>query len=114
MLKNRIILVTVSAIIVALIFLLPKAVVENESELKKADSATAKQTAAEAQPHATLTAEAKRAIEKVRAAYAHSSSTEKNAIFADSLQNLYAKAGMFDSAAWFGKEAATFFNTTKS
>src|SRR5438046_2849583 len=114
MLKTRIILVTVSAIIVALIFLLPKAVVENESELKKTDSASTKHSTAEAQPHATLTAEVKQAIEKVKAAYALSSSTEKNAIFADSLQNLYAKAGMFDSAAWYGKEAATFFNTTKS
>ncbi len=39
---------------------------------------------------------------------------EKNAIFADSLQSLFAQAGQFDSAAEYGVKAATFFNTTKS
>jgi tetratricopeptide (TPR) repeat protein len=114
MLKTRIILVTVSAIIIALIFMLPKAVVENESEMKGADTSAAKHATASAQPHSTISPEQSNLIKEVRAAMALSSSTEKNAIFADSLQNLYAKAGMFDSAAWFGKEAATFFNTTKS
>jgi predicted Zn-dependent protease len=92
--------------------MLPKAVVENESEMKNADTTSANPTMA--QGHSTVSTQEKRLISKVRAALSHSSSTEKNAIFADSLQNLYAKAGMFDSAAWFGKEAATFFNTTKS
>ncbi len=104
-------MVAASAIIVALIFMLPKSVVENESEMKGNDS-TAKTPAA--QNHSTVSVQEKKLISEVRAAMAQSSSNEKNAIFADSLQNLYAKAGMFDSAAWFGKEAATFFNTTKS
>ena len=39
---------------------------------------------------------------------------EKNAIFADSLANLYQSAGKFDSAAWFAEEASKFFNTTES
>jgi Flp pilus assembly protein TadD len=39
---------------------------------------------------------------------------EKNAIFADSLANLYGEAGKFDSAAWFAEEASKFFNTTES
>ena len=112
MLKTRIILVAVSAIIVALIFMLPKSVVENESELKSADTTSSKNSSA--QNHSTVSLQEKRLINEVRAEFAQSSSNEKNAIFADSLQNLYAKAGMFDSAAWFGKEAATFFNTTKS
>ncbi len=41
-------------------------------------------------------------------------SKEKNAIFADSLANLYQVAGKFDSAAWFAEEASKFFNTTES
>lgn len=114
MLKTRIILIAVSAILVALIFMLPKAVVENESEMKSADASASKPSATTAQPHSTVGAEQRRLIRELRASLARSSSTEKNAIFADSLQNLYAQAGMFDSAAWFGKEAATFFNTTKS
>lgn len=114
MLKTRLILVLVSAILIVLIFMLPKAVVENESELKSGDTASASMKTPGTQGHAAVSAEEKKLISELRAALAKSSSNEKNAIFADSLQNLYAKAGMFDSAAWFGKEAATFFNTTES
>jgi tetratricopeptide (TPR) repeat protein len=39
---------------------------------------------------------------------------QKNAIFADSLRNLYAQAGKFDSSAWYAEQAATFFNTKES
>src|SRR5258708_3948134 len=42
MLKTRIILIVASAVVVWLIFLLPKAVVENENQLKPVDSASAK------------------------------------------------------------------------
>src|SRR6185369_2375167 len=53
-------------------------------------------------------------IKTVKAARLSSSSKEKNAIFADSLQSLYTQAGQFDSAAMYGAEAATFFKTTES
>ena len=113
MLKNRIILVVASAIIVWLIFLLPKAVVENESQMKTADSSSNKKNAAMPQGHSEVAPELTSAIKATRLAF-QNSSDKKNAIFADSLQNLYAKAGQFDSAAWFAEKAATFFNTPES
>jgi Flp pilus assembly protein TadD len=50
----------------------------------------------------------------MKMARSSTSPNEKNAIFADSLQSLYTQAGQFDSAARYGAEAATFFNTTES
>jgi len=113
MLKTRIILVAASAIVIWLIFLLPKAVVENESQLKSGDS-TSSHKVAPAKGHSEIPATIKASIKAVKAARLSTSSNEKNAIFADSLQSLYYQAGQFDSAAMYGAEAATFFNTTES
>lgn len=107
MVKTRIILVVVAAILVAVIFLLPKSVVENESQLKEA--APEAPTGHAAVPE-TLTS----TIQAVRTQFGQNQSNQKNAIFADSLRTLYTQAGQFDSAAWFAEEAATFFNTTES
>jgi outer membrane protein len=109
MLKTRIILVLVAAALIWLIFLLPKAVVENESQLKE-DAAITTTPGAHTEVPATLSA----AIRSVKAGYEEGSANQKNAIFADSLRTLYTQAGQFDSAAWFAEKAATFFNTTAS
>lgn len=109
MLKTRIILVSVAALLVVLIFMLPKSVVENESQLKEAAPEEVAQAGHAAVP-ATLSA----TIKSIRAQFQSNSSNQKNAIFADSLRTLYTQAGQFDSAAWFAEEAATFFNTTES
>jgi outer membrane protein len=109
MLKTRIILVAVAALLVWLIFLLPKSVVENESQLKEATPEEAQGSSHSAVP-ATLSA----TIKSVRAQFQSNSPNQKNAIFADSLRTLYTQAGQFDSAAWFAEQAATFFNTTES
>jgi tetratricopeptide (TPR) repeat protein len=114
MLKTRIILVVASAIVIWLVFLLPKAVVENESQLKSADSTSSHKGPAPAQGHREVSSAITASIKAVKAEIAASSSQEKNAIFADSLQSLYAQAGQFDSAAVYGAKAATFFNTTES
>lgn len=110
MLKTRIILIVACAIVIWLIFLLPKAVVENENQMAApADSA--------AQPggaHSTTSKALTEKIEATRAQYRANLSNEKNAIFADSLNGLYTQAGQFDSAAWYSERAATFFNTTES
>src|SRR5436305_9040047 len=98
MLKTRIILVAASAIVIWLIFLLPKAVVENESQLKSGDS-TSSHKVAPAKGHSEIPATIKASIKAVKAARLSTSSNEKNAIFADSLQSLYYQAGQFDSAA---------------
>jgi len=113
MLRTRIILIVASAIVVWLIFLLPKAVVENESQLKQADSTASKKTSTTPSSHTSVAPALTSSIKAVRAAF-QNSSNEKNAIFADSLQSLYTQSGQFDSAAWFGERAATFFNTTES
>ena len=113
MLKTRIILIAASAIVIWLIFLLPKAVVENEDQLKN-DSATAKKNAEPIKGHNSIPTEITGAIKSMKAAMASNPSKEKNAIFADSLQSLYTKAGQFDSAAMYGETAASFFNTTES
>lgn len=109
MLKTRIILVLVAAALIWLIFLLPKSVVENESQLKE-DAAATNTPGAHTEIPATLSA----AIRSVKAGYEEGTANQKNAIFADSLRTLYTQAGQFDSAAWFAEKAATFFNTTES
>ena len=114
MLKTRIILVVASAIVIWLIFLLPKAVVENESQLKSADSTSSHKNAISSKGHSEIPAILTTLIKAVKAARSSTSSQEKNAIFADSLQRLYSQAGQFDSAAMYGAEAATFFNNTES
>ncbi len=110
MLKTRIILIVVAAALVWLIFLLPKAVVENESQLKEDAPAEATSTAG----HSEIPANLSESIKNIRSQYVQGSKNEKNAIFADSLRNLYTQAGQFDSAAWYAEQAATFFNTTES
>jgi tetratricopeptide (TPR) repeat protein len=113
MLKTRIILVAASAIVIWLIFLLPKAVVENDSQLKSVDSTQSGQ-AIPSSGHSDVPITLINSIKTLRAQYLPGSSNQKNAIFADSLRSLYTQAGQFDSAAWYGEQAATFFNTTES
>jgi tetratricopeptide (TPR) repeat protein len=110
MLKTRIILVLVAASLVWLIFLLPKAVVENESQLKEEVPAESSAPAA----HSEIPANLSGSIKNIRSQYVQGGTNQKNAIFADSLRSLYFQAGQFDSAAWFAEQAATFFNTTES
>ncbi|MBL7873311.1 MAG: tetratricopeptide repeat protein [Cyclobacteriaceae bacterium] len=109
MLKTRIILVIAGALIVWLIFLLPKGVVENESQLKE-DALPANSSAGHTEVPKTLSTN----IKAVRALYLKGATNQKNAIFADSLRTLYTQSGQFDSAAWFAEKAATFFNTLES
>jgi len=110
MLRTRIILFLAAALVVWLIFLLPKAVVENENQLKEDASAQPASAAGHSEVPATLSAN----IKSVRAQFIKSATSQKNAIFADSLRTLYTQSGQFDSAAWFAEQAATFFNTTES
>ena len=111
MLKTRILLIAVSALVIWLIFLLPKVVVENDSEMTtQAKDSVRKQTAM----HNDVPAELAKSIQNIRAQYLEGSEKEKNAIFADSLANLYQQAGKFDSAARFEEESTKFFNTPES
>jgi tetratricopeptide (TPR) repeat protein len=108
--KTRIILVVVTIGLVWLIYLLPKVVVENESQLKEEAAVATNAPGA----HTEIPADIAGAIRGVRGQFTDGASNQKNAIFADSLRKLYTEAGQFDSAAWFAAQAATFFNTTES
>ena len=116
MLKTRILLVVGCAIIIGLIFLLPKVVVENESALQESRSDSSSHIAPNntADSHLGAPKETLDAIRSLRGQISPSWSKEKNAIFADSLAKLYQVAGKFDSAGWFSEEAAKFFNTVES
>ncbi len=109
MLKTRILLVAISGIIIWLLFLLPKVVVNNEDETLASDSTSQATVVHEEVPEAV-----QKQIGQLRASLSEGIEKEKSAIFADSLADLYLKAGKFDSAGWFSEKAATFFNTTES
>ena len=109
MLKTRIILVVVSAIVVWLLFLLPKVVVENEDQMKSGGEMVESED-----PHTTTPVALRQSINSLNAQYLEVSGNEKSAIFADSLANLYNQAGQFDSAAWFAEKAASFFKNKES
>jgi outer membrane protein len=113
MLKTRIILIAACAIIIWLIFLLPKAVVENESQLKAVDSTNSSKEVTTT-GHSSMPVALTNSIKSLRAQYLQGSPNQKNAIFADSLRSLYTQAGQFDSAAWYAEQSATFFKTTES
>ena len=110
MLKTRIILIVVSAVVILGLYMLPKVVVENDDQLSQAVDSVGMPS----DPHAATPKELVDQISNIRRAYLNSSENQKKAIFADSLADLYAKAGKFDSAGWFAEEAAQFFNNEKS
>jgi tetratricopeptide (TPR) repeat protein len=111
MLKTRILLVVGSIIVIWLIFLLPKVVVDNESVLDEDAEESPPQTS---EVHTQVPPEIQEAIHRLRDQMRERLPKEKNAIFADSLANLYTDAGKFDSAAWFAEEASKFFKTAES
>jgi len=105
-------MVVVSAVVIWLIFLLPKVVVHNEDEVAPTNSDSSsvrKNDVHNTAPEAVLAR-----IRSFRSQFQPGSANEKNAIFADSLAKLYQVAGKFDSSAWFAEEASKFFNTTES
>jgi outer membrane protein len=110
MLKNRIILLAVSIVLIGLLYLLPKVVVQNDPQL----SETGTDPEAKADPHTTTPEALLQRITEIRSNYRTSTENQKKAIFADSLASLYAQAGKFDSAGWYAEQAAKFFNNEKS
>lgn len=95
-------------ILIWLLFLLPRVVVENEGSLK-----SEVQTEDE-NPHNTIPENTRNSIVSLRLDYFKDPSSDKSAIFADSLNTLYREAGQYDSAAWFAERSASFFNTMDS
>ena len=112
MVKTRLILIAFTALVILLIFQLPKGVVENESAMASAEESdtVTEHLQSVAKPPKELADN----IQQVRNQWLKSSEKEKNAIFADSLAALYRLSNRFDSAAWFADDAAKFYNNTKS
>ncbi len=110
MLRTRIILLIISALLIAALFWLPKVVVENESQL----TATTADSVTKADPHGEAPNAILGRIAQLRNTYETTAEKQKKAIFADSLASLYAEAGKFDSAGWYAEQAAKFFNNEKS
>jgi tetratricopeptide (TPR) repeat protein len=112
MLKTRLFLIAICAISVWLLFQLPKVVVENEGRLT---GATVQDSIAANLPdHIPVPTEIRRLIGEVKKEYNKSTEKEKNAIFADSLANLYRAANQFDSAAWYSERASEYYNNIES
>lgn len=111
MLKKRLLLAGGCALLIALLFQLPKVVVENEGQLSEASPDTVSN---HIQTHTKASENLQARIRLFRSKFEAATEKEKNAIFADSLANLYQTANHFDSAAWFAEEASKFFNTTES
>ena len=101
--RTRLILILITAAVVILIFLLPKAVVQSENELANAPDTVAK-------AHAPVSIANQVSITRLR----HQFETKKSSIFADSLWQLYTSIGKYDSAAWYAENSASFLKTTDS
>jgi predicted Zn-dependent protease len=113
MLKTRILLVVGSAIVIWLLFLLPKVVVNNE-DAELAGTRDSSTQVEGSDIHNEIPSHLRKAISQLRTKVDGGLPKEKNAIFADSLADLYIQAGKFDSAGWYAEEASKVFNTTES
>jgi len=109
--STRIILIVASCLLVAALYFLPKVAVENDSQLQTAPDARQK---VQASPHNQTPVNVRQDINRLRARYLSRSTEQKNAIFADSLADLYSQAGLFDSSAWFAVQANAFLQNDES
>lgn len=114
MFRTRLILVLVTATVVVLIFLLPKVVVQSESELASSGPSPDSTASTDPAGHNEVSESDQAAINNLRRQFTLASGNEKSSIFADSLWNLYSKSGRYDSAAWFAERSASFLKTTDS
>ena len=112
MLKKRLLILAICAFFIWLLFQLPKVVIENEGRLT--GGSVRDSIGSNLPSHVQAPVEIRRIIGLVKKEYLKSTEKEKNAIFADSLANLYQAANQFDSAAWFAERASEFFNNTES
>ncbi|MEM1407551.1 MAG: tetratricopeptide repeat protein [Bacteroidota bacterium] len=99
MLKTRIILALGAAVLVYLLFLLPKSVVDNDKE--QIAGSNSKQEAAEDPHSADISEENRGLINELNDQFANGDDFEKNLTFADSLARLYISLNKYDSAAKF-------------
>lgn len=107
--KNRIIILVIAIVAVALLFTLPRVVVENTSEPREMnETATTADPQQEKPTHTpNLSATQRAKIEALKKKIEDSVDSEKSIIFADSLAELYSSANKFDSAAYYMAKAGS-------
>jgi len=100
MLKNRIILVVVTIVMVAILFSLPKVVVDNEEGVPMSSLSSDTSTSPASQIHdVQISDDEKKQVEDLIERFAEADNKKNNAIFADSLAQLFKDLSLFDSAA---------------
>ena len=109
MFRTRILLLISCALVVGAIYLLPKAVVENDAEMSSPTAASANGAG-----HQEVPTGLQQTINQYRTQLAGGVTDQKTAIFADSLAELYQNAGRYDSAAAYFEQAASFIGTEAS
>lgn len=127
--KKQVAGIIIALILIGILFMLPKGVVENEDRQETAvaqapidthNDSGGEDTHDDHQGHdhgpgmhqAELSVQEQQSAQRLSENLKKSESKEKSAIFADSLGELYARAHMFDSAAWYAEKALTNVKTT--
>lgn len=113
MLKKQVILSIVAIAAVLLLFLLPKVVVDNESEnMSNASAQTEANVQNEGVEHVDeLPEEVQTELTKLREAYKDSKNSENFTNFANSLIDGFVAANQYDSAAFYAEELASVETT---
>ena len=118
MVKKQLIVLGVAVVVIGVLFSLPRVVVDNEEGAvnEQANAATADGSSLEEEnAHLpVLTVAARREADSLRALYEANESIEKNTIFANSLIELFAEAGRYDSAAYYAETFAEQSNKVEA
>ena len=104
---RRVILLAIAVGLIVFLYSLPKVVVENEENQiaeNTADESTDISTEDLNFSSTTFTQSNQTQIENLRQKFFSSNNTEKSAIFADSLADLYTIKGDYDSAVWYAEK----------
>ena len=100
MLKNRIFLVVATIVVIAILFSLPKVVVENEEGVTISSLSSDISTNPSSQIHdPQISDDEIKQVENLIERFTEAANKEKNTIFADSLAQLFRDLSLFDSAA---------------
>lgn len=114
MAKKQLIVLGAALVAVAVLFSLPRVVVDNdnneEGQVSEQANATPDAVSSSEEDHAhlpALTVASRREADSLRALYEASESVEKNTIFANALVEIFAEAGRYDSAAYYADALAS-------
>lgn len=109
MLKKKLLVGGIAVVVAAIIFTLPRVVVDNEGRDNNLESrqSDTEVDATAGTPHLPeISEEALTEIQRLRESYRNNDNTEKSTIFADSLINAFARNEWYDSAAFYAGQLA--------